>query len=622
MSSKKTKFTKKQIVQVASLALASVFVLIAAAIVTVGTVVHAEPGRVLKGVHVAGVDIGSRTHAEAEAAIQAELEQYALTFSFNDRQAAIRPFVAEPSHPPVASLNVAAAMAAAERVGTATTLTAWLGRAQTYFFGNDVGPAPTLDEDGLQKWLEASFGDHVTAPKGAHFATNADGTLAINEGVAGEQLLFDAAVRTAKRHTGLLSPTNITIGSIRARPAVEAANLAPFQAKAAAAVAAAPVTFRSGTHTTVAKAADVAGWLTIGGNGQLAVDHDRLQATVFSLAEKVAEEPKNAEYQEKDGRAVRIIPDVPGKAVDLDTLATVLGNILLGDTPTAQASVDVPLKDVHANVRLADVNPYGISEVIGIGESNFAGSPVNRRHNIAVGRDSINGVVIQPGETFSLIGALGAIDASTGYRTELVIKGDKTTPEYGGGLCQIGTTLFRAALDAGLSIPERRNHSYRVSYYEKAGDGSYMGPGKDATIYDPSPDLKITNDTGTAIILQTVSKGDRLTFTFWGKKDGRVASQTDAKILSTTPAPPPKLIPSPDLKPGEKKCTEKPHAGAQVVFTYSVTHADGRVDTKDFLSTYRPWGEVCLVGIDPNAPPLADPNATLPSADAAGTTGA
>jgi hypothetical protein len=82
---------------------------------------------------------------------------------------------------------------------------------------------------------------------------------------------------------------------------------------------------------------------------------------------------------------------------------------------------------------------------VAIGTSNFKGSPVNRRHNIAVGAASVNGTLIAPGEEFSLLKTLGDIDAAAGYKPELVIKGGKTLPEFGGGLCQIGTTAFRAA---------------------------------------------------------------------------------------------------------------------------------------------------------------------------------
>jgi len=159
------------------------------------------------------------------------------------------------------------------------------------------------------------------------------------------------------------------------------------------------------------------------------------------------------------------------------------------------------------------INDLGIKEIIGVGESNFAGSPNNRRHNIKIGAQALHGVLVPPGEELSLAAVLGSIDASSGYLPELVIKGNKTIPEYGGGLCQIGTTLFRGALQSGLEITERRNHSYAVSYYGT--------PGFDATIYPGYTDLRFLNNTPGYILIQTKTEGTKLIFEFWGTDDGR-----------------------------------------------------------------------------------------------------
>ncbi len=618
---KKIKLTTKNIAIAGAIVGASTLATILIATLAVGMIVRAEPGHILKGVNIASIDIGGKTPEFSRVLLQKELNDYQLEFSFGNRTKTIHPFIAESNHPAIAHLDINTAIAAAEKIDTASTPSAWLAKAQTFFFGNNVGPTPSIDEAGLTTWLNQEFGDLVTSPVNAHFSVNEQSELIIEDGVAGEQLLFDVAIKAATHHVENLSPTHISISSTKARPTIEAINLEAHRQQAESIIAIAPITFTSNQQITKAFANDIARWLSISIDGQLIVEPTQLEPTISELAQKIITEPQNAKFEELNGRVTTLIPDVPGTTVDLHSLANALNIVLFGENPAKQPTVDVPLKEQFANIRLADANPYGITDILGIGESNFKGSPVNRIHNINVGKNAINGLIVQPGETFSLIGALGVIDASSGYRTELVIKGDKTTPEFGGGLCQVGTTLFRATLNAGVQITERRNHSYRVSYYERAGDGSYMGPGKDATIYDPWPDFKFTNDTSAAIVIQTKAVGNTLTFTLWGKPDGRKAEQTDAKILSTTPPPPPKLIPTTDLAPGVKKCTEKPHAGAQVVFTYTVTHPDGRVETQDFFSNYRPWGEVCLIGIDPNAPPPADPTPTLPTADTSGTTG-
>jgi len=261
-------------------------------------------------------------------------------------------------------------------------------------------------------------------------------------------------------------------------------------------------------------------------------------------------------------------------------------------------AIELIVEEVASEITNENVNNLGIIELIGTGYSSFAGSPHNRRHNIATGAMAVHGTLIAPGEEFSLIKTLGVINASTGYLPELVIKGDETIPEYGGGLCQIGTTVFRASLETGLPITERRNHSYRVSYYEPAGT--------DATIYDPAPDFKFKNDTNNYILIQRRIEGSNLYFDFWGTNDQRKIIIGKPNIYNITQPPPTKLIETDELVPREKKCTEQAHNGADANFYYKVEYPDGEVKEETFYSHYRPWQEVCLVGKATSTPVLAE----------------
>ena len=259
------------------------------------------------------------------------------------------------------------------------------------------------------------------------------------------------------------------------------------------------------------------------------------------------------------------------------------------------------MEDLKSKINNETINDLGIKEIIGTGHSSFRGSPKNRRHNIRTGAEAVNGTLIKPGEEFSLIKTLGEINKETGYLPELVIKDNKTIPEYGGGLCQIGTTLFRATIASGLPVTQRRNHSYRVSYYEPAGT--------DATIYDPWPDYRFINDTKKHILIQYRIEGDDLYFDFWGTKDGRIATSTYPTIYNITRPEAEKIIETLDLKPGEKKCTEHAHNGADAYFDYKVEYSKNnppldKEDEKDliretrFKSHYSPWREVCLLGVE------------------------
>lgn len=324
-------------------------------------------------------------------------------------------------------------------------------------------------------------------------------------------------------------------------------------------------------------------------DGEVVVGFNKEKVLEFlaSIAEAVNVEAQDAKFELTGERVTKFQASRDGKKLDIEQSYNIINqHIIVGNSEDIKLALEV----APAKVATGDINDFGIKELIGRGVSNFAGSPANRRHNIAVGAASLNGILITPDEEFSLLDALGEIDGEHGYKQELVIKGNRTIPEYGGGLCQIGTTAFRAALYSGLPIIERRNHSYRVVYYEPAG--------MDATIYNPAPDLKFINDTGYHILFTTKIEGDELIFEFYGTNDGReVTINPDPPTIFNISSPgEPRYIETDELKPGEKKIIEHSHKGADTHFKYTVIYPNGEVKEQDFNSHYVAWPEVWLVG--------------------------
>lgn len=299
---------------------------------------------------------------------------------------------------------------------------------------------------------------------------------------------------------------------------------------------------------------------------------------------------KNITLEIKNNKLSTLGVQQEGLGIDAELLYQELNQKILNEEKIID--ITIPTKKIQPEIIFDNVNDLGIKELIGVGKSNFAGSPTNRRKNIANGAKMLHGLLIKPNEEFSLISKLLPIDASNGYLPELVIKGNKTVPEFGGGLCQIGTTMFRAALSAGLPILERQNHSYSVVYYLENGV-----PGVDATIYDPKPDLIFKNDTGHYILIQSKIEGDNLSFELWGTSDGRQATRTKPTTWNWKDPPPTKYIETTELAPGVKKCTESSHKGVTASFDYIVTSSDGIVKKQTFTSIYKPWQGVCLIGI-------------------------
>lgn len=177
----------------------------------------------------------------------------------------------------------------------------------------------------------------------------------------------------------------------------------------------------------------------------------------------------------------------------------------------------VPLEVAHLIGGVANPdNEFGISDVLATGVTDFFGSPENRKFNINHASPTFQNVIIEPGKKFSFLRQMGKVDSTTGYEKELVIiNGDSTEPQYGGGMCQVSSTLFRTVFFAGLKILKRANHSFEVKYY--------LPSGLDATVADFGPDLVFENDTKHLVLMQNLVdlKKTKMYFKLLGKNDGR-----------------------------------------------------------------------------------------------------
>lgn len=218
----------------------------------------------------------------------------------------------------------------------------------------------------------------------------------------------------------------------------------------------------------------------------------------------------------EQGRVATFIPPKDGSIVDIRNTVDAL-IAAYQDNQNRALAVTIVL---HPNKKLSETNTLGINELLSRGESNFKGSPKNRRHNIDVGVAKIKGLIIKPGEEFSFNKNICPVDKEGGYLPELVIKGNEgTIPEYGGGLCQVSSTTYRSAMKAGLPITMRKNHSYAVQYYSPQGS--------DATTYCGGIDFRFKNDTaGSILIWPYLVDKDNLAFDFYGTKDDRTVTLT------------------------------------------------------------------------------------------------
>lgn len=324
------------------------------------------------------------------------------------------------------------------------------------------------------------------------------------------------------------------------------------------------------------------------------VDSQKIKEWLNSMASDLNQDPVEARLTMTDGKLSIQGSGVEGKSLDEEKTASAIvthvKDYVVNNSSEKNIVIESAMTVAKPTVTAQNISTLGIVELVGTGTTSFVGSPENRKHNINVGASALSGVIVKPGEEFSTLKNLGKIDQASGYLPELVIKVNKTVPEYGGGLCQVSTTLFRATMNAGLKITERQNHRYRVSYYEPP-------VGMDATIYEGSPDFKFVNNYTNSILVQSSVIGTKITFEIYGKKDGRTVEVGTPNVYDVVNPPDPIYTDTDTLPVGTTKKIEASHPGASASFNYTVLNADGSVMNKQsFTSKYVPWQAKYLVG--------------------------
>jgi len=563
----------------------------------------------IKGVSVAGVDIGGLNYEQARAKLQSRVDginKNGFVYKSDKKSVTVYPTLTslEASDTSYAIIFWDIDNSLSQVVGFQKnqSFTSLFSKLKVILSGEDFPIMYSWNRQQHKQILADSFADVLQNKIEASFYFDDNNILHINPEQSGRTFAFDQAIVDTERHIRNLSVGEIQLREIEDEPQITSDLVNSFKNRI---IATANRGFFYITYdkndwgipnniwrnwlkivaqpTTQAESPDYIGPYS------LVLDKEKFDKYLVDEGIKDAiEKPvQDARFKLLEGKVTEFTESEPGRSINLDQTLALMNSVLVN---AGELEVAMIVDVIEPQVKTQDVNNLGIDELLGTGVSDFKGSPPNRIHNIGVGADTLNGMLIEPGQEFSLIKALGEIDGEHGYLQELVIKGDKTIPEYGGGLCQIGTTVFRAALSTGLDITERRNHSYRVSYYEPAGT--------DATIYSPWPDLKFINDTPKYILIQSRTEGTTLYFDFYGTSDGRSATTTYPVIYNIVAPPETKIIKTIDLEPGQKKCTERAHYGADAKFDYTVTYADGKEPKEEtFYSHYIPWQEVCLLGV-------------------------
>lgn len=472
------------------------------------------------------------------------------------------------------------------------------------------------DDKGFLESLKTSLSFLETPSRNANVKITAISPLEyrVLEEQAGGIFEYEKIIPRVKDRLALLSFSSVPVALERFKPLI-------LQADAVAAAVNLPEIISYGNlglnhidsqtqkrYDWVIGPADYAGWLEVAkdekDNLVFGLSKEKVMAYLELLRVEVDRPPEDAKFTVENNKVKEFQASVTGVVLNTEQTFEALDRAFRERNyrpAEATKTVSLAMDIVEPNIKISDINMMGIKDLIGSGTSTFFDSHTNRIKNIAHAVKRLNGTLIQPGEEFSALKYAGPFTSENGFLPEEVIKGDRITKEIGGGMCQIGTTLFRMAMNSGMSITARRNHSLVVSYY---ADPYNHNPGTDATLYEPSLDLKFLNDTGNSLLLVTEIdyKKQLLTFSLWGTNDGRRGWYDRPVVLRWIPAGEPRMVESATLKPGEKKC-QAAFRGAVAKFTYTrITPAGERIE-RVFDSYYRPLPQICFVGKELPPPP-------------------
>lgn len=309
------------------------------------------------------------------------------------------------------------------------------------------------------------------------------------------------------------------------------------------------------------------------------LDVRRAEVGLRPVAERVRRAPVDAHL---DLRGHRRVPDVPGVELDVEaTMASVLRGVLEGHD-----TFFLETRPVEAEVTLEDLAAVDVSKVAASFDTRFSrrGVGARRAHNIELAARAIDGMVLKPGQAFSFNTVVGKRTLQRGYTWAPVIVGDELRPGVGGGICQVASTLYAAALHAAMQITERWAHG-RPS--------SYIRMGLDATVSYPSKDLRFVNNLPYPVILHVYFPEDRVI------RAEILGGEAVAKVkyrygVSRTSPFVRRIVPKPWLSSGRAVRKQKGIKGYSVVSMVELDYGT-RVDRRTYYSEYRPTPEIFWV---------------------------
>jgi len=556
-----------------------------------GFVFAGSPSRIAAGVRIDGVNVGGLTAAEARAKLEgrsAELAQVPITFTAGGHEWSLRPV----SLGVETDWNAAVKLALDQGDGLAPIR--GFRRLGVRVFGADVSPPTRVLEKALA-YEVGRIGKVVDHP-------HRDAALVLRRlrpivlpAQAGRVLDREAACDVIVHSLAGFQRGHVALPVRTDNPKVRAADLAPVATRVRTALAR-PVRMKLGVASWWLPKRQLAAMLALPHDGTRALRVGGPGATRYfaRLGRGIDQPARDATFRPLQSGRVVVVPARNGRVVhELATGRNILAAALAPGDRTAR----VVVTHVRPHRTTAQARALGITARIGRYETIYGGDP-NRIHNVQLVAHLVDGKLIAPGATFSFNHATGARTADKGFREAPVIINGELTTGLGGGVCQVSTTVFNAAYEAGLNITERTNHALYISHYPQ---------GRDATVNYPDVDLKFVNDTKHWILVRTYVGSYSLDVELYGAPlHRRVVSET--RPLEETGGAPLERVPDPTTYIGSTVVEESGEPSRSTSVRRRVYTANGRLlYDNTWYSSYRGEPRVVRVGTKHRPKPKPPP---------------
>jgi vancomycin resistance protein YoaR len=554
------------------------------------------------GVHVGGIDVGGMSRAEATAALQAKADeitgQRAYFDGFDQHWA-----------PTLADLGVTADIDAsidrAMAIGREDSSRDRLGSAISSLSGDHNLPLQlAIDPATLDQWSESVDGQINLIPHDASLQVT-DGKIEITQEANGTIVDQSALQSTILSSLQTMQAPTDPLPTVDKLPSVHAADLQPAQAAITAALSS-PVTVTYGSQSWTIDPTDFGQFVSTaidpsksGADAvSVAVDQDGLANWLQEqFSDSVDSDPVNAKVA-WDGTKLKAIEDsVDGAKLRPQAMAEAVSSSFLGN----HESVQIPVTVLKPEVDGSNLGTLGITTKLGVGSSNFDGSDDARATNIEVGAQLLNGTLIPPHGTFSFNHSIGVIGPDLGFVEGQVIDGEQIGRDYGGGICQVSTTVFRAAFFSGMPIVEGWPHRWRLGFYE-ADDWT---PGLDASIMQPEGDpfgggdFRFSNPSDSWMLVESYVDYPRVFVIIYGADLGYTVDISDPVYGDTTEPLAPSETVDPKLPAGTIQQAEWAAPGLDIDYYRTVYDRDGNtVLSDDWPTSFYARGDVYKVSPD------------------------